>query len=358
MQHGYHPHGEAPSGDVGVLQEQVQRLYLENEALKGEVADLRARLSGQGGTPSPSPPVFGGPSQPQQQQQQPPQQPGFSKMQLMGMQVVEQIEDVDTGRVTCVHAGIDGLLYTYGTEGVKVWGKDRKIVKKIPPPSGWMCGDFVSTNSCFIITTDNSSKVQVYNRATLGFMRDFNFGLYTPNYLVVTETHAAVAPGGEVFVIDLDSMQLIKKLSMSGGVGTLALHGNHLISCTGGGLEVHDMTSWERLKQLPCIGAKSTVVDGDLLYVGCTSSINVYDLKTFKEVAKMEGHNGQVRALVKVGNTLFSAGSDQTVKMWDLTKYGLVNSVTLPAGASSIDFWNGQLVTNDLSKGCVSLWGY
>jgi len=277
---------------------------------------------------------------------------------------VKKIEDVDSKCIRCIHAGVDGLLYTYGGDGVKIWDKDLKMTKKIPLPSDSppIGGAFVTTNSCYIFTTDDRSKLQVYNKATAGLLRDFNLGGSCPNYLAVNETHAVVAPGCEFVVIDLDSMQEIKKTRAISGITTVALHGNHLIIGTIDNVDVYDMTSWEVVKHisLEARDPQSMLVDGDFLYIGAQSAILVIDLKTYKQVAKMEGHNGIVRDLVKCGNTLFSAGSsDQTLKMWDVTRHGLVNSVTHDQGYTSVDIWNGQLVSSVAHSRelWVSIWG-
>lgn len=282
-------------------------------------------------------------------------------MQLMSLQIVKKIPEVDSSHITYLHVGADGLLYTYGKEGVKIWDKDLKMTKKIPLTSG-SPGSFVKTNSCFLFTTDDmGSRILVYNRATHAFLRDFQLNGYCINDMDVNEEYAVVAAGDEFYVIDLDSMQQIKRKPAGMGIYAVALYGNYILVGTIDNVDVYDRTSWERVRRITLTARepKTLLIDGDLLYIGANSAILVIDLKTYQQVARMEGHNGPVVSLRKVGTTLFSAGADKTLKMWDLTKHGLVNSVACERGVRWLEIWNGQLISAPANPQEleVSIWG-
>ena len=84
----------------------------------------------------------------------------------------------------------------------------------------------------------------------------------------------------------------------------------------------------------------------------------VLDLKTYQEVAKMDGHQSNVLGMVVVENVLYTIDKD-TLKVWDLSNYGLVNSVPVPQEYgffTRLALWNGKLATLTEKKPDVLLW--
>jgi len=231
-----------------------------------------------------------------------------------------------------------------------VWGKDLKVVREIPLSIS--AGIHIKDNSCFVIIGERGppgGSIQVVNKANWSKMRDFDFGLYQPNDMVTSETHCIVPCGGQVNVVDLDRMQQTATIEATQGVPCVAVHDNNVLFYDSGNVKVYDLAASKQLKRFECAMAHRMTVSGDTLFVGGDEGpIQLFDLKTYKEVVKMEGHREQVTSLCVDGSVLYSGGD--SLKMWDLTRNALVNSVApkdIYSRVGAVGMWNGKLVTLD-----------
>jgi len=269
------------------------------------------------------------------------------KQKLLGMHVVNKIEAAHERITYNIHVGCDNLLYTVGEDCTRVWDQDLKMIREIRPSIS--AGTYIRDNSCFLIIGERGppgGSIQVVNKANWSKRRDFDFGLYSPNDMTASETHCVVCCGSTVHVIDLDRMQQSETINANTGVASVALHGTNLLYYDMG-VVVFDLATSKQVKKFDCARASRMVVSEDSLFVGCDDgSIRRIDLKTYKEVAKLEGHRpSMLKCLCVDGPALYSGGD--SFMMWDLTRNALVNSVPPKNQVSDVAIWNGKVVTVD-----------
>jgi len=90
----------------------------------------------------------------------------------------------------------------------------------------------------------------------------------------------------------------------------------------------------------------SLVPNGDQLFIGGgNGQIRIFDLNTYKEVGVLSGHKTKVGSLFLDGTTLFSGSEDTTLKMWDVPKLALVNSVDCKENVRTVRKWHDKIVT-------------
>jgi len=274
----------------------------------------------------------------------------------MMLQVVNKLEGHE-GFSPMLHGGSDGLLYSVGRD-LRIWDKSGKQLKVLNLASA--CGSFAAPNSSFIVACEGmNSSVEIFNKFNYSKMIKFNMNGYIPNAMVVTETHACVAPGSAIYVYDLGTLQEAKKLSFSTGVGALTVQGNKLYASLDDTIHVYDLGSFEETQKFKCgvSEVKQLAIVDDILYAGGRALITASDLKTSKKVHEFQGHSSDVNVITTFGKTLFSS-SDSTLKIWDLNNHGLLNSLQHPGGVVTATIWNDQLVTADNSDiGIIKIWG-
>jgi len=315
--------------------EENRLLKEENACLKKENEGLRA-----GKAPSQQ-------QQPPQAQHQP-QQPVLGlKQKLLGMHVVNKIEAAHERITYNIHVGCDNLLYTVGEDCTRVWDQNLKMQREIPHSIS--AGIHINDNSCFLIIGERGppgGSIQVVNKATWSKLRDFDFGMFSPNDMVTSETHCIVCCSSKVNVVDLDRMQQTETIEASAGVPCVALHGNNVLFYDGG-VKVYDLATSKQVKRFDCARASRMIVSDDSLFTASDDgSIHRFDLKTYKEVAKLEGHRpGCLRCLCVDGPALYSGG--EALMMWDLTRNALVNSVPAKGQVGAVRVWNGKVVNLD-----------
>lgn len=95
--------------------------------------------------------------------------------------------------------------------------------------------------------------------------------------------------------------------------------------------------------------------DGLLVYAGGVSpEIVVTDIKTYKNVLSLKGHQDQILALgVLPGGLLASAGQDKTVLLWDMRSQVPVSALSLAESVTSLTSSGNHLVTSHLDGSCT-----
>jgi len=81
--------------------------------------------------------------------------------------------------------------------------------------------------------------------------------------------------------------------------------------------------------------------DGLILGTGTVANrIRIWDIKTMANVASFEGHKGKVSGVSFSENGFYmaSASDDRTVKLWDLRKLQVIQTVNLDGNAGSLSF--------------------
>jgi len=281
----------------------------------------------------------------------PPQ--GFTKMTLMSLQGVKEIE-LETNALA-MRVSEDGKLYTVGQYDITVWEPSGKLVKRFKYTDGG--GNFIFSTSTLLVVEDYYSIVMVFNKMNYSKMVEFRLNGCSANSMDVTETHCAVNNGGDVYVFDLDRLQEVKKLNL-GPAGGLLIHQNHLFIGTDSEMRIVDMTTMEKVKSIPYDRRYGgpLLAQGDVLHVSGPEQITAFDLKTYKQVSSLTSIGGKPSSMVVSGNTMFTSISGG-IKIWDLTKNGLVNTLESPSPAKEVAVWDHQLVSLEPQKKLLRIWG-
>jgi len=326
-----------------------------------ENADLKARLGIQQGPPPQSggpapqqggyPPPQGG--YPPQQGGPPPQQqqPGWGRPKLMGMKVVKELgTEVHEKFVRCLHVSQDNILWTSAQDGVKALDSNHKVVATLPVEGCWS-PSVIGSNSSFIVTCIDSGYMTIWNKFNNSKMRDLKLSDYTCNHMVVTEAFAFTANGDQFQAIDLETLQVAKKMTLSGGIACVAYAPtkNWVLVTLIDDIFMYDVATWEQVKKInygSIRQGKSMAIQGDTIYLGTSmGKIVAFDLNTGTQLFVLEGHNSEVTAMAIKYNTLFTTSTDKTIKIWDLTKKGFVNSIPIQEPGVDLTFWGEQMVT-------------
>jgi WD40 repeat protein len=80
------------------------------------------------------------------------------------------------------------------------------------------------------------------------------------------------------------------------------------------------------------ITALAFAPDGRTLAVGVDRAVQLWDVAAGRLVARLEGHQGQVKCLAYApdGMRLASGSSDRTVRLWDMARYRARDTVLKP----------------------------
>jgi len=154
-------------------------------------------------------------------------------------------------------------------------------------------------------------------------------------------------------------MQEVKILRHETGIGSLAVHENSLFVSMMNDVLVYDIRSLEKTSTFSHGTSEimSSLVLGDLLFIGGIAPVHVIDIKTHKLIHELKGHTHYVKSLTGCGTTLFSGSSDNTIKIWDLNNWGLVNSLPNESNVFTMAIWNGQLASADPKEFVIKVWG-
>jgi len=251
--------------------------------------------------------------------------------------------------ISALHGGKDGMLYTSGPCN-KVW--EPQGLKKVKEfPFSISTAIIIRDNSSFLVFGERGppgGSVAIINKATSNKLRDFDLGLYSPNDISVSETHCLVVNGPDVHLISLETMQEVKTIQCNQGIPACAFYNDNFMYYDGGKVKIFDIKSFEAVKTFDAPSTAKFLVQGDNLIVAGSvdATIFVYDLKTYKQIAAMSGHGMNGCSCLGVDGPILYSGGD-SLKMWDLTHFGLVNSIAPPDPGYMAGFtlWNGKVAS-------------
>jgi hypothetical protein len=147
-----------------------------------------------------------------------------------------------------------------------------------------------------------------------------------------------------IFVFDASSGSILRQIDTGGTALALSAHGERLaVGMSGGSQTIAGNTPEERRESIENSFKTSR-------------KIAIFDVTTGRLIRELKGHDGQINSLEfsPDGNTLFSAGLDKKVRVWDLNGAGdKPIELTHPSDVWSLELACGKLLTSD---GTVRAW--